>query len=328
MRPLAVSMGDPAGIGLEIAGKAWRSQAVPPFCLIGDLAAAIALSGAPVQAVSRVSDALGVFAQALPVLPIGSAGPVRPGEPDRAHASAIIASIECGVAAALKGEAAALVTLPIAKAPLYEAGFRFPGHTEFVAELTKSAPMIGQRGPVMMLAGPSLKVALVTIHLPLRDVPEALTQARIIDTARVVAQALKGDFGIAQPRIALIGLNPHAGEGGALGREEIDIINPAAAALRAEGIDISDARPADASFHPEARAGYDAAIAMHHDQGLIPLKMLHFWEAVNLTLGLPIVRTSPDHGTGFDIAGKGMARPDSLIAALQLAADIAERRAR
>jgi 4-hydroxythreonine-4-phosphate dehydrogenase len=217
--------------------------------------------------------------------------------------------------------------LPIAKSVLHSADFGFPGHTEFIAHLTKDDPWPNARGPVMMLAGPSLKVALATIHSPLAHVPAALTRERVMHVIRVTGEALKRDFGISEPRMALCGLNPHAGEEGAIGREEIEVINPAAVMTRAEGWDVCDARSADALFHEAARQSYDAAIALYHDQGLIPIKTLHFWDAVNVTLGLPIVRTSPDHGTGFDIAGKGVARADSFRAALQLARDMAERRA-
>jgi 4-hydroxythreonine-4-phosphate dehydrogenase len=211
---------------------------------------------------------------------------------------------------------------------LHTADFGFPGHTEFIAHLTKNDSWIGARGPVMMLCGPSLKVALATIHTPLVRVPHELTPERIVQVGRVLGEALKRDFGIATPRIALCGLNPHAGERGTIGREEIEIIDPAAAALRDEGWDVGDARSADALFSEDARKGYDAVIALYHDQGLIPIKTLHFWDAVNVTLGLPIIRTSPDHGTGFDIAGKGVTRADSFRAALKLAWEMAERRAR
>jgi 4-hydroxythreonine-4-phosphate dehydrogenase len=219
------------------------------------------------------------------------------------------------------------ITLPIAKAVLHTADFGFPGHTEFVAYLTKDDAYAGTRGPVMMLAGPSLRVALATIHTPLAAVPAQLTRERIVQVGRVLGEALKRDFAIAAPRIGLCGLNPHAGEGGNIGVEEIEIVDPAAAALRAEGWDVSDARSADAMFNEEARKNYDAIIALYHDQGLIPIKTLHFWDAVNVTLGLPIVRTSPDHGVGFDIAAKGVAREDSFRAALKLAWEMAERRA-
>jgi 4-hydroxythreonine-4-phosphate dehydrogenase len=238
----------------------------------------------------------------------------------------VIAGIEQSVAAVRKGAASALVTLPIAKAVLYDSGFEHPGHTEFLAHLTANDAYSGTRGPVMLLASASLKVALVTIHMPFAEVRTALTREAILQAGRVLGEALRRDFGIAEPRIALCGLNPHAGERGEIGREEIEFINPAAAQLRAEGWTISDARAADSLFHAEARAGYDAVLALYHDQGLIPLKTLHFWDAVNVTLGLPVVRTSPDHGTGFDIAGKGVARADSFLAALKLADEIARRR--
>jgi 4-hydroxythreonine-4-phosphate dehydrogenase len=233
-----------------------------------------------------------------------------------------------GVASVQAGAACGLVTLPIAKSVLHTADFGFPGHTEFIAHLTRNDAWTGARGPVMMLAGASLKVALATIHAPLAQAIKQITSERIIEVARVLGEALKRDFAIAAPRIALCGLNPHAGEGGHIGREEIDTINPAAARLRAQGWDVADARSADALFSEEARKSYDAVIALYHDQGLIPVKTLHFWDAVNVTLGLPIVRTSPDHGTGFDIAGKGVARADSFRAALGLAWSMAERRAR
>lgn len=323
MKPLAVSMGDPAGIGLEIAAKAWealRGQGAV-FALLGDPAALhLVAPNTPIARISRLPEAAGAFRQALPVLPIALAAPLTPGEPNPANAQATIEAIRQGVALAQAGEAAGLVTLPIAKSVLYESGFRFPGHTEYVAHLT------GAPSPVMMLAGASLRVALATIHLPLRAVADALSGPHIETVARVVLRALERDFGIPRPRLALAGLNPHAGEAGALGREELEIINPAAARLRAEGYDVSDAKPADSLFHAEARARYDAVLAMTHDQGLIPIKTLHFWDAVNVTLGLPIVRTSPDHGVGFDIAGQGVARADSLMAAIQLAAELAARR--
>lgn len=328
-------MGDPAGVGPEIVVKAWAERqavSLPAFFAIGDpgvyerafaqlgMAAAVTTIPSPIAAA-------GVFAQALPVLSVPLAVRETPGRPDSANAAAVIEAIRRGTALCLAGEAAALVTCPIAKAVLYEAGFAAPGHTEFIAELTAHAPMSGPRGPVMMLAGASLKVALATVHMPLKRAAETLNADDIVRVASVTDAALRQDFAVPHPRIALAGLNPHAGEGGALGREEIEIVNPAAAALRARGIAATDAQPPDTLFHEEARAGYDAVIAMYHDQGLIPLKTLHFWDAVNLTLGLPIVRTSPDHGTAFDIAGHGRARADSLIAALRMADQIAARRA-
>jgi 4-hydroxythreonine-4-phosphate dehydrogenase len=220
-----------------------------------------------------------------------------------------------------------MVTAPIAKAPLYEAGFAFAGHTEFLGELTSASRQRGARGPVMMLTASNLRVSLVTIHEPLAAVPGRLDTALIVNAALVTAQALKTDFGLSAPRLAVAALNPHAGEGGALGSEEVEIIEPAVRALRDLGVAVTGPHPADSLFHAEARAKYDAAVCMYHDQALIPVKMLDFWGGVNVTLGLPIVRTSPDHGVGFDIAGRGVARADSLIAAIRMAADIAQRRA-
>ncbi len=317
MKPLAVSMGDPAGIGLEIAARAWaeRDETTPAFVLVGDA-----------DAFARTATRIGADVHDLEIVHIPLAAPETLGAPNPGNAPAIIAAIEAGVNAVRAGEASALVTLPIAKSVLQEAGFAHPGHTEFVAHLTKDDPWTHVRGPVMMLAGPSLKVALATIHTPLERVAHTLSRDHLVWIGQVVHQAMTRDFGLARPRLALCGLNPHAGEGGALGREEIEVINPAAAAMRAQGIDIGDAHPADSLFHAQARASYDAVIAMYHDQGLIPIKTLHFWDAVNVTLGLPIVRTSPDHGTGFDIAGKGVARADSFRAAVKLAAEMAARR--
>lgn len=328
-------MGDPAGIGLELAARVWaeRDAATPPFLLVGDADAfqrASARIGASEPKLNVVNDAAQAAwdGDTLSVLDTQLAIEETPGEPDPVNAEATIAAIARGVDTVRAGAASALVTLPIAKAVLHTADFGFPGHTEFIAHLTAGDAWAETRGPVMMLAGPSLKVALATIHTPLKDVPAALTQDRITHVARVVGEALRRDFGIAAPRIALCGLNPHAGEGGHIGREEIETINPAATALRAEGWDVRDAQSADALFHEDTRAHYDAAIALYHDQGLIPIKTLHFWDAVNVTLGLPIVRTSPDHGTGFDIAGKGLARADSFRAALAMAWDMALRRGR
>jgi 4-hydroxythreonine-4-phosphate dehydrogenase len=334
MKPLAVSMGDPAGIGLELAARVWaeRGAATPPFFFVGDpdaLERASVRLGLAKPKLNITEDASALAeSDALNVLHIPLAMEETPGAPDPVNADATIAAIERGVAAVTAGAASALVTLPIAKSVLHTADFGFPGHTEFIARLTKDQPWPHARGPVMMLAGPSLKVALATIHTPLAKAPSQLTRERIVHVGEVVGEALQRDFAIAEPRIAMCGLNPHAGENGTIGREEIEIVNPAAALLRAEGWDVSDARSADALFHDEARKSYDAVIALYHDQGLIPIKTLHFWDAVNITLGLPIVRTSPDHGTGFDIASKGVARADSFRAALKLAWDMAERRSR
>jgi len=330
--PLAISLGDPAGIGPEIAVKAWMAlrESGPCFMVVGDrdsLAAASGAGGSIVRRVTGPHEAMAAFADALPVLDQPLKGPVVAGKPSSDNASAIIGWIETGVGLALSGGVCGLVTAPIAKAPLYDAGFAFPGHTEFLAELTSGTVYDGARGPVMMLTAGDLKTALVTIHKPLNDVSGALSIEKIVLAGLVTAQALRKDFGLPRPRLAMAALNPHAGEAGSLGREEIDIIGPAARALRDLGVDCSDPRPADTLFHPEARQTYDAVVCMYHDQALIPVKMLDFWGGVNVTLGLPIVRTSPDHGVGFDIAGRGLARADSLIAAIRLAGEIADRRA-
>ena len=326
--PLVLTLGEPAGVGPEIIAKAWRalsSDAKTPFAIIGD-ARLIEAQGVPVADIGQVADAAVRFTRAVPVLHHPAPAPVQVGRPDPANAGVVTDWIERGVDLCLSGEASGVVTAPIAKAPLYAAGFRFPGHTEFIAELTADAPFRGMRGPVMMLTARDLRACLVTIHVALDQVPELVTVERVTRTARVVHEAMRRDFGIASPRLALAALNPHAGEGGALGLQEIEVLAPAVALLRAEGIDITDPKPADTMFHDEARATYDAALCLYHDQALIPVKTLDFWGGVNATLGLPIVRTSPDHGTGFDIAGRGLARADSLIAAIRLAAQIAGRR--
>jgi 4-hydroxythreonine-4-phosphate dehydrogenase len=329
---LALSLGDPAGVGPEITVKAWRSlhQSGPVFMVVGDydsvVAAAGVQSGVVVRRVGGPDEANAVFPQALPVLDSPLLAPVVAGKPSSAHAAAVIRWIETGAGLALSGAVSGLVTAPIAKAPLYEAGFKFPGHTEFLAELTSGAAHDGARGPVMMLTARNLRAVLVTIHLSLSQAIAALDQEAIVRTGLVTAEALRRDFDIQKPRLALAALNPHAGENGALGREEIDIVNPAAARLRSLGVSCSDAKPADTLFHEDARTNYDAVICLYHDQALIPVKTLDFWGGVNVTLGLPIVRTSPDHGVGFDIAGRGLARAESLVAAIQMAAEIAARR--
>ena len=325
--PLALSMGEPAGVGPEIIASAWAALRAdgPAFVVVGD-AALLRTRGQPVQTVPSAADAASVFGRAIPVLDSPLPAPVTPGRPEPANAGAVADWIEQAVNLALAGEASGVVTAPIAKAPLYAAGFRFPGHTEFIAELTADVPYAGTRGPVMMLTARDLRACLVTIHTPLAEVPELVTAERVCRTARVVHEAMKRDFGIAAPRLALAALNPHAGESGSIGLEEIEVLIPAAAALRDEGIDISDPRPADTLFHDAARATYDAVLCLYHDQALIPVKTLDFWGGVNTTLGLPVIRTSPDHGTGFDIAGKGVARADSLIAAVRLAGEMAATR--
>jgi len=326
--PLALSMGEPAGVGPEIIAKAWAALKGegPVFAVIGD-AALLRSQGQPVESVLSLADAAAVFGRAIPVLDNPLPALVTPGRPEASNAGAVADWIEQAVNLALSGEASGVVTAPIAKAPLYAAGFRFPGHTEFIAELTADVPFVGTRGPVMMLTAKDLRACLVTIHAPLAEVPELVTADRVCRTARVVHEAMKRDFGIPAPRLALAALNPHAGESGSIGLEEIAVLIPAAAALRAEGIAITDPRPADTLFHDAARATYDAVLCLYHDQALIPVKTLDFWGGVNTTLGLPVIRTSPDHGTGFDIAGKGMARADSLIAAIRLAGTMAVARA-
>jgi len=330
--PLALTLGDPAGIGPEIVGKAWRVRTAgdPGFFVLGDADVIQAAAGPeplPMALISHPAQALERFGDALPVLNQSLAGAVTPGSPDPAHAPAILGWIEQAVAMTLAGEAAGVVTAPIAKASLYAAGFPHPGHTEFLAALTAEVPWRRPRGPVMMLATEGLRVCLATIHTPLSRVSAALTCENLVQAGEIILDALQRDFGIAAPRLAVAGLNPHAGEDGAIGREEIEIISPAVSVLAGQGHDVTGPAPADSLFHPAARERYDAVLCMYHDQGLIPLKMLDFWGGVNITLGLPLVRTSPDHGTGFDIAGRGLARPDSLIQALRMAARIADRRA-
>lgn len=332
MSPLALTLGDPAGIGPEIIFKAWtrlRAEG-PAFVVVGDFQALASASGSRMHMVRRVTtpkQGAEVFGEALPVIDLPLRSPVVAGQPSSSAATAIIRWIETGAGLALSGAVSGLVTAPIAKAPLYEAGFQFPGHTEFLGELTASANYQGARGPIMMLAVEGLRTTLVTVHEPLSKVGGLLSVDRIVNAGLVTAQALRSDFGIAAPRLAVAGFNPHAGEDGSIGREDIEIIAPAVAALRELGVDATGPTPADSLFHEAARARFDAAVCMYHDQALIPVKMLDFWGGVNLTLGLPIIRTSPDHGTAFDIAGRGLARPDSLIAAVRIAHQIAERRA-
>lgn len=324
MRPIAVTLGDPAGIGPEITRAAWlaRNEAgLAPFAVIGD-PDVLRAADVPVEETGFAQSA-SVFGRALPVVPLNLAAPVISGRPDPANAAAVIESIDVAVRLALAGQASAVVTNPIAKHVLYAAGFRHPGHTEYLAALA-AAPGASPPHPVMMLWSETLAVVPVTVHIPLSAVPDALTADLIVETGRIVAHDLRTRFGIAAPRLAIAGLNPHAGEGGAMGREDAAVVAPAIARLQAEGIDARGPYPADTLFHARARAGYDVALAMYHDQALIPIKTIAFDDGVNVTLGLPFIRTSPDHGTAFDIAGRGLARPDSLIAALRLAARLAE----
>jgi 4-hydroxythreonine-4-phosphate dehydrogenase len=326
MRALALTMGDPAGIGGELTLRAWQALrgSTVRFVALDDPDRLAALSRAlSLDVKLRTIDGMtgDGFADALPVLPIRLRAAAQPGRPDPANAPAVVQSIEQATRLALSGAAGAVVTNPINKAALYDAGFAYPGHTEFLAALTGAH---GQQ--IMMLASPSLRVVPVTVHASLRASIAMLTPGMIVAAARTTAAALRRDFGIDAPRLAIAGLNPHAGEQGALGDEETTIIAPAMAALRAEGIDVSGPWPPDTMFTASARTRYDVAICMYHDQALIPLKTLDMDRGVNVTLGLPIVRTSPDHGTAYDIAGKGLANPTSLIAALELAAALAGRR--
>ena len=325
MRPFALSMGDPAGIGPEITVKAWRALRASPNHTFAVIAPPAIFADVPHRVISNITEASAVFDDALPVLAIdGDVGTV--GKPTSENAPSIVSSIELAVSLCLGEQADGIVTNPIAKHVLYEAGFRFPGHTEFLGDLAKGHDAPYAPGPVMMLAAQNLRVGLATVHLPLKSAASQLSTDIILRTARVMLGALETDFGIKNPRLALTGLNPHAGEDGALGREEIEIINPAAQILRKDGFDVTNAQPADTLFHAEARQGYDAVLAMYHDQGLIPVKTLDFHGGVNITLGLPFIRTSPDHGTAFGIAGQGVARPDSLIAAIKKAREIANNR--
>ena len=326
--PLALTQGDPAGIGPDITLAAWLRRGeldLPPFLFLGDpavLAARASQLGLAVPlAIADPANARNIFPDALPILPIEAEMAVIAGQPHVATAKGTIAAIETAVSLSMSGQTSAVVTNPIAKSVLYDAGFGFPGHTEFLADLATRAtgkPVM----PVMLLAGPKLRAIPVTIHIPLREVPEALTSDLIVETCRITEHDLRIRFGISKPRLAIAGLNPHAGENGALGKEDGEIVRPAIDTLRNEGIDAFGPLPADTMFHEEARRRYDVAICMYHDQALIPAKALGFDDSVNVTLGLPFVRTSPDHGTAFGIAGKGIAKEDSLVAALKLASEI------
>ncbi|MET0674699.1 MAG: 4-hydroxythreonine-4-phosphate dehydrogenase PdxA [Bradyrhizobium sp.] len=327
-RALALTSGEPAGIGPDIALAAWLRRAeldLPPFYLLGDrtyFAGRARLLGLDVAfADATPENAAAAFATALPVVATGAIATAQPGRPDDSSAAAALAAIRHAVDHVRSGRATAVVTNPIAKSVLYRAGFRHPGHTEFLAELAADGGRAPQ--PVMMLWSPGLAVIPVTIHLSVREALDALSTDLIVSTARIAAADLKARFGLPRPRLALSGLNPHAGEDGSLGREDIEIVAPAVAALRTAGIDARGPLPADTMFHAAARQSYDCAICMYHDQALIPIKTIAFEDAVNVTLGLPFVRTSPDHGTAFDIAGTGKANPSSLAAALRLAARMA-----
>jgi len=305
-RPILITMGEPSGIGPEVALAAFTHFGGKighhPLKLVGDAAIFAARSSALIPTHSKVA--------------------AVPGRPDARNAAAVTEAIEIAVSACLKDEAAALVTAPIHKSVLNEAGFPFPGHTEFLAHLT------GARRAVMMLASEKLRVVPLTIHMPVAEVPKAISKQAVFDTGEIILTALRRDFGILNPRLAVAGLNPHAGEDGMLGAEDASVIAPAIAALAARGFHVRGPLSADTLFHEEARKNYDAALCMYHDQALIPIKTLSFWDGVNVTLGLPIVRTSPDHGTALDIAGQGKADPRSMITAIQMAADMADARSR
>jgi 4-hydroxythreonine-4-phosphate dehydrogenase len=329
-RPLAVSLGDPAGIAPELIVEAWvrrEAERLPPFVVCGGagvLRAAAQRRGLAVTVVTVAdpAEALELFARALPVLG-GEDAAYVPGEPREAGAALALASLRRAAALAVAAEASGIVTGPVSKAELAKIGFTFPGQTEFVAD----ACGVAAEDSVMMLAGPSLRTVPLTVHVPLAEVPRLLTADLIVRRCRVVAAALQRDYGLERPRLALCGLNPHAGENGRMGREDAEVVAPAIARLQAEGIAASGPHPADTLFAPHLRGSYDVAIAMYHDQALIPLKTLDFDRGVNVTLGLPIVRTSPDHGTAFGIAGTGQAKADATVAAIRMAGEIAARRA-
>ncbi len=317
-RPFAVSCGDPAGVGPEIISKAWlrrEEYGLHPFFVAGNSADFAALDLAPVAKITDPSEAAGQFGSALPVFQIHDENAAKPGFPEVDSAQCALHSLEIACGLARSGDASAVVTAPVSKAQLYQVGFRYPGQTEFVSERCG----IARENAVMMLAGPSLRVIPMTTHIPLKEVPSHLSQQLILARTIAADKALKRNFGIDNPRIAIAGLNPHAGEDGNLGEEERQIMQPAIEELRSQGIDITDPLPADTMFHEEARSKYDVALCPYHDQALVPLKTLHFFDGVNMTLGLPIVRTSPDHGTAFGIAGKGIADPRSMIAAIKMA---------
>ncbi len=321
-KPLAVTMGDPAGIGIEIAAKAWlerQSLSLQPFCLVGNTSLVQAqltslFENFPVSHISAVQEVRSAFSDTLPILDP---------EVEGGEATQTIAAIELATKLCLSGEAAAVVTTPIQKKRLYDAGFSHPGHTEYLAELTGSSGKA-----VMMLACHELKVVPATIHIPLASVADALTEEKLEHVIRTADQDLKAHFGIAKPRIAIAGLNPHAGEEGSIGSEEVQMIAPLVRRLQMEGLDLRGPLSADTLFHKAARANYDAAVCMYHDQALVPIKTIDFDKGVNVTLGLPIIRTSPDHGTADDIAGKGIANPSSLIAAIEMATEMAQHRER
>lgn len=317
-KPFVLSCGDPAGIGPEIICKSWlsrREYKLHPFFVVGNIADFAALDLAPVAKISEPTEAREMFASSLPVMHIHDGDQTVPGVPELDGAQCALHALEIACGLAKSSDAGAVVTAPVSKSQLYQVGFRYPGQTEFVSERCG----IARENAVMMLAGPSLRVIPMTTHIPLKEVPQNLSQNLVLARATAAHKAMKRNFGIPKPRIAIAGLNPHAGENGSLGEEERQVMQPAIEKLRHQGIDITDPMPADTMFHEEARLKYDVALCPYHDQALIPLKTLHFFDGVNMTLGLPIVRTSPDHGTAFNIAGRNIADPRSMIAAIQMA---------
>ena len=322
-RPLAIALGDPSGIGPEVVAKCWDSRAafgLPPFVAVGDVNSVAQVWDGPIELIDDLGDADSAFDVGLPLLHVPAAEPTEPGRPNGAGAHCSLDSLELSIGLARSGSASAVVTGPVSKEQLYGIGFSHPGQTEFIAERCG----ISASNVAMMLAGPTLRTVPVTTHVALASVAGRLTPALIAARGRATMRGLQRNFGIAEPRLAVAGLNPHAGEGGALGREEIDIIMPAIDQLRADGWQVIGPLAADTMFHAAARSRYDAALCMYHDQALIPLKALHFEEGVNLTLGLPLVRTSPDHGTAFDIAGQDRADPRAMAAAIRMAQSCAE----
>ena len=320
--PLAISLGDPAGIGPEVIAKCWDSRStldVPPFVAIGDPRSVAAVWDGPIEIVQDPREADAAFDFGLPLIQLTAAEADLPAHPSVAGAHCSLDALELAVGLARSGSASAVVTGPVSKEQLYAIGFQHPGQTEFVAERCGISPS----NVAMMLAGPTLRTVPATTHMPVASVPSRLSSALIESRGRTTLRGLQRNFGIASPRLAIAGLNPHAGECGAMGREEIEIIEPAIAALAAEGWHVTGPHPADTMFHDRARANYDAALCMYHDQALIPIKALHFESAVNVTLGLPIVRTAPDHGTAFDIAGRDCADPRPMAAAIRMAAQCA-----
>lgn len=326
VQPFVISLGDPAGVGPEVTAGAWEARCtadLPPFVAVGDIASIRAVWDGPIAQVDSAEAAVPLFESALPVWHIEDCGGITPGEPTLEGAQCALHSLELGVGVARSGQAEGLITAPVCKDQLYKVGFTHAGQTEFIADRCG----VSRTNAVMMLAGPGLRVVPITVHVPLREVPGLLTIELVVARAQAAARGMARSFGIERPHLALAGFNPHAGENGAIGSEEIDILIPAIERLREEGFDVSGPHSPDALFTPAARATYDAALCCYHDQALIPLKALYFDEGVNLTLGLPIVRTSPDHGTAFNIAGQGKASAGPMIAAIRMAEQIARTRA-